>query len=266
MQERDIYCLSFLTSYPQDHCSQSVSHSLQPCWVVPACCWVVPACCCPGPHHLWEQWSLEWCHHFHMHLSASSDQHGKHLLLVCSLVPSPSSNVHTDVFFCRNKQNITLLFVFLTYKSFKWVSLSLYSGNEVCEVWGKKRLKGQGDRGVRGTSTGKAGFGFSVGCMVGFHSPARIGSFCQKHLGPKEKSCDGWIHKARAVFYAKKWDDGVSAAKGYSAKFFFCIVSKAASPAAHRGETNTRKQQQKVHLNWPLKNSETAWKSKAQTG
>lgn len=31
MQERDIYCLSFLPSYPQARCSQSVSH-VQPCW------------------------------------------------------------------------------------------------------------------------------------------------------------------------------------------------------------------------------------------
>lgn len=112
------------------------------------------SCCCPGPDHLWEPWSSEWCHHFPASLiPASSDQHDKHLLLVCSLVPSPSSDVHTDVFFCLNKQNITLLFVFLTYGSFKWVSLSLYNGSEVCELRGKKRPKRLGNRGVRGTSS-----------------------------------------------------------------------------------------------------------------
>lgn len=89
---------------------------------------------------------------------------------------------------------------------------------------------------------------FSVGCRDGFHPPARIGSFCRKHLGP-QKSCNGSVEKDRALFYAKKQDNEVSAAKGSSGKFFICIVSKAASPAAHRGETNTWKQQQKMHLN-----------------
>lgn len=103
---------------------------------------------------------------------------------------------------------------------------------------------------------------FGEGGGAGFHPPARIGSFCQECLGPKEKSCGGWVEKAWALFYAKKQHNGVSAAKGCSAKFCICIVSTAASPAAHRGETNTWKQQ---HLNWLLKNSETAWKSKAQT-
>lgn len=76
-----------------------------------------------------------------LHLPVSRDQHDKHLLLVCSLVPSPSSCVQTDVCFCLNKKNITLLLVFLTYRSFKWMSWSLYSGSEVHEVWGKKQLK-----------------------------------------------------------------------------------------------------------------------------
>lgn len=68
--------------------------------------------------------------------------------------------------------------------------------------------------------------GFGVGCEVGFHPPARTGSFCQKHLGPKEKSCGGWVERAWALFYAKKRHNGVSAAKRCSAKFASALFPK----------------------------------------
>lgn len=116
MKERDIYCLSFLPSYPQTHCSQSVSH-MQPRWVMPtACPAAAPSHIISGSHEAQSGTTTS------LHLPVSRDQHDKHLLLVCSLVPSPSSYAHTDVCFCLNKKNLTLLLVFLTYRSFKWMS------------------------------------------------------------------------------------------------------------------------------------------------
>lgn len=46
-------------------------------------------------------------------------------------------------------------------------------------------------------TTAKAGRqDLSVGSGAGFHPPARMGPFRQKHLGPKEKSSGGWVEEA----------------------------------------------------------------------
>lgn len=96
---------------------------------------------CPQPVLLlpWGTWSSEWCHHFPASLCIqwSARQTPAACLFSC---PVPKQQcAHRCLLFKQAKHNI--LFVFLTNRSFKWMSLSLYSGSEVCEVWGKKQLK-----------------------------------------------------------------------------------------------------------------------------